>query len=60
MLGFSRVPVARNFMEIRGGGGEYQDFPSNFLFCLTVTKIFVGEPFYALFHIISGSECVCR
>ena len=59
MLGFSRVPVARKFMENRGGG-KYQDFPSNFLFCLTVPKIFVGQPFYALFHIISGSEYVCR
>ena len=27
-----------------GGGGEYQDFPSN-IFCLRVPKKFVGESF---------------
>ena len=30
-------------------GGEYQDFPSK-NFCLTVPKIFVGEPFCAAFQ----------
>ena len=42
MLGFRRVPVARKFME-KMGGGQCQDFPSNFLFCLTVPKIFIGN-----------------
>ena len=37
------------------GGGEYQDFPSNF-FCLTVPKKFVGEPFSV--SLISGTEKV--
>ena len=32
-------------MDKRGGGGrEYEDFPSK-IFCLTVPKNFVGEPF---------------
>ena len=34
-------------------GGEYQDFPSK-VFCLTVPKIFVGEPFSV--SLISGIE----
>ena len=59
MLGFRRVPVARKFME-KMGGGQCQDFPSNSLFCLTVPKFFKGESFFAVFHIISGSEYVCR
>ena len=29
---------------VKRGGGGYQDFPSK-IFCLTVPKIFVGEPF---------------
>ena len=33
------------------------DFLSKF-FCLTVTKIFVVEPFFAVFHKILGSEKV--
>ena len=33
--------------------GEYQDFPSN-IFCLTVPKNFVGEPFNV--PLISGNE----
>ena len=33
--------------------GEYQDFPSK-IFCLTVPKIFVGEPFSV--SLISGIE----
>ena len=28
----------------RGGGAEYQDFPSKFI-CVTVPKTFVDEPF---------------
>ena len=39
------------------GGGKYQDFPSK-VFCLTVPKNFVGEPFCAVFQEISGSEKV--
>ena len=35
------------------GGGEYQDFPSK-IFCLTVPKNFVGEPFSV--SLISGIE----
>ena len=38
-------------MDKRGGG--YQDFPSK-VFCLTVPKIFVGEPFSV--SLISGKE----
>ena len=34
-------------------GGEYQDFPSKNI-CLTVPKIFVGEPFRV--SLISGTE----
>ena len=36
-----------------GGGREYHDFPSK-LFCLTVPKHFVEEPFCAVFQKISG------
>ena len=47
--------------EWGGGGGEggreYHDFPSK-IFCLTVPKNFVGEPFCAVFQKISGSEKV--
>ena len=39
----------------RRGGGEYQDFPSKF-FCLTVSKISVGESFTVA--LISGSKKV--
>ena len=42
----------RKSLWIRGGG-EYQDFPSK-IFCLTVPKIFVGEPFSA--SLISSIE----
>ena len=42
VLCFRKFPVAKNFMHEREG--EYQDFPSN-VFCLTVPKISVGEPF---------------
>ena len=44
-------------MDKRGGGGEYQDFPSK-IFCLTVLKIFVGETFSVA--LISGTEKVWR
>ena len=42
MLWFRNIPVAKRFMDKRGG--EYQDFPSK-IFCLTVPRNFVGEPF---------------
>ena len=44
MLCFRKFPVAKNFTDKRGGGGECQDFPSK-TFCLTVPQKFVGEPF---------------
>ena len=42
MLCFRNFPVAKQFMDKRGG--EYQELPSKF-FCLTVPKNFVGESF---------------
>ena len=44
MLCFRKFTVAKKFMDKRGGGGKYQNFPSK-VFCLTVPKNFVGEPF---------------
>ena len=41
MLCFRKFPVVKKFMDKRG---EYQDFPSK-IFCPTVPKISVGEPF---------------
>ena len=43
----------------RGGGGgrEYHDFLSK-VFCLTLPKNFVGEPFCAVFQEIYGNEKV--
>ena len=43
MLCFRKFPVAKKFMD-KKGEGEYQDFPSK-IFCLTIPKNFVGEPF---------------
>ena len=40
-------------MDKRGGGGKYPDFPSK-VFCLTVPKNFVGEPFSV--SLFSGVE----
>ena len=40
-----------------GGYVTFFDFVSGF-FCLTVPKIFVGEPFCAVFHNFFGSEKV--
>ncbi len=51
MLCFRKLLAAKNFMDKKAG--EYQDFPSKF-FCLTVPKIFVGEPFSV--SLISGIE----
>ena len=50
MLCFRKFPVAKKFMDERG---EYQGFPSK-VFCLTVPKNFVGEPFSV--SLISGVE----
>ena len=51
VLCFRKLPVAKKFMDKRGG--EYQDFPSK-IFCLTVPKNFVGEFFTVA--LISGTE----
>ena len=51
MLCFRKFPVAKKFMDKRGGGVS-EDFPSKF-FCLTVPKIFVGESFTVA--VISGT-----
>ena len=55
LLCFRKFLVAKNVRDKRGGG--YHDFLSK-LFCLTVPKNFVGEPFCALFQKISDSEKV--
>ena len=52
---FRKFPVAKKFMD--KGGGEHQDFQSKFI-SLTVPKIFVGQPFCAVFQKFSGSEKV--
>ena len=49
MFQYFRVP--KKFKNLRGG---YQDFPSK-IFCLTVLKTFVEEPFVSLY---SGTENV--
>ena len=48
---FRKFAVAKKFMDKRGGG---QDLPSK-IFCLTVRKNFVGEPFCVVFQKKSGS-----
>ena len=48
---FGKFPVAKKFIDEKGG--EYQNFPSK-IFCLKVTKNFVGEPFSV--SLISGIE----
>ena len=53
MYHYFRVP--EKFGQERGW--EYQDFLSKFLF-LTVPKIFVGEPFCAVFQKVFGIEKV--
>ena len=52
MLCFRKFPVAKKFMDRRGG---IEKFPSK-IFCLRVPNSFVGEPFFAVFQKISGSE----
>ena len=46
LLCFTKFLVSKKFMDQEGGGGvvEYYDFPSK-LFCLTVPKYFLEEPF---------------
>ena len=53
MLCFRRLLLAKKIMDKRGGG--YPDFPSE-NFCLTMQKIFAGEPFCAVLEENSGSE----
>ena len=50
---FRKILVAKKFLD--KGEGKYQVSPSKF-FCLTVTKIFVVEPFTV--SLISGIEKV--
>ena len=50
MLCFRKFPVAKKFSDKRG---EYQDSPLKSL-CLTMLKIFVGEPFNV--SLVSGIE----
>ena len=49
---FQKISGSQKFMDKRGGG-KYPDFPSK-VFCLTVPKIFVGEPFSV--SLFSGVE----
>ena len=49
---FTKILVSKSFMD-KSGGREYHDFPSK-LFCLTVPRIFVGEPFSD--SLVSGNE----
>ena len=54
---FQKFSGSEKFMDKRGGGREYQEFPSKiFCLCLTVPINLVGEPFCAVFQKISGSE----
>ena len=41
---FRKTPVRGNFMDKKGGGREFHDFPSKFV-CLTIPKRFAEEPF---------------
>ena len=49
--------ISNKFGQERGGGEEYQYFPSK-VFCLTVPKILVGESFTVA--LISDTEKVWR
>ena len=48
----TKIPVSKSFMD-KSGGKEYHNFPSK-LFCLTLPRILVGEPFSV--SLISGIE----
>ena len=52
VLCFRKIPAAKKSMDKRGG---CQDFPSK-TFCLTLPNSFAGEPFFAVFQKVSGSE----
>ena len=52
-LCFRNIHLPKTVRDKRGVG--YHDFLSK-LFCLIIPKNFVGEPFRAVFQIISGSE----
>ena len=53
MLCFRKFPVAKKFMDKRGGGGEYQDFASNF-FVSQCRKMSYGNPL--VFHYFRVSK----
>ena len=55
MLCFRKILVAKKFMDKRVG--EVSRFPSK-VFCLTVPKHIIEEPFCAVFQKNSGSEKV--
>ena len=50
---YSTVEIISGIEKVWMRGGEYQDFPSK-IFCLTVPKVFVEEPFS--FSLIAGTE----
>ena len=56
MLCFREYLVAKKFLD-KKWEGDYLNFPSK-IFCLTLTKHFVEEPFCAVFQKISGGEKV--
>ena len=56
LLCFTNFQVPKKIMNKRGGGGrDHHNFLSK-IFCLTVQKKIVGEPFCAVFQKNSGSE----
>ena len=55
MLCFRKFPVAKKFMDKRGGEVSRFSFE---IFCLTMPKCSVGELFCAVFQKNSGSEKV--
>ena len=48
LLCFTKCLVTKKFINKSSGWGEYQEFPAK-IFCLTVPKVFLGEPFCAVF-----------
>ena len=57
MLCFRKIMVNKKFVEKFFWGG-YQDFQPK-MFCLTVPKNLVGEPFCAVFQKNYGKQKVC-